>query len=270
MTMHGLTRGGRLAVVLLAMLLVALLWAGVAEAEPRIKTNSCKIYDTNQVDPIASASHVHRQFGNTSTSNESTGKSLFEHNETSCSEESGWFMSAGWLPVERYEEVSRVAVYYRAPGDQTEVRSIPRGLQLLGTEARYNCNGGPSQEDPVYSCRGDWAVSVTFPDCWNETSKAETTMVYSRNGDCPSTHPYRIPRISYLIQHDNPDNVVANPLMVSAGTDEWHPYSSMHADYLSANQRVFNERLIGLCLRSQPDKATPETLPDKCGKAPFE
>jgi hypothetical protein len=90
-------------------------------------------------------------------------------------------------------------------------------------------------------------------------------MVYSRNGDCPSTHPYRIPRISYLIQHDNPDNVVANPLIVSAGVNEWHQYSSIHADYLSANQTVFIRRLIELCLHSQPDNATPETLPDEYG-----
>jgi uncharacterized protein DUF1996 len=265
MRMHEPTRAGRFAGVLLAMLLMTLLYAGVAEAEPRIKTSGCKIYDTNQVDPIASASHVHHHFGNTSTSNQSTRQSLSEHKKTSCSEDSSWFTSAGWFPVERNEPVIRVGVYYRAPGDQTEVRRIPRGLELLGTQKMYNCNDGRWQDSPVYSCRDNWAVSVKFPDCWNEASKEETTMVYSRNGDCPRTHPYRIPHISYLIQHDNPDNVVANPLMVSAGVNEWHPYSSMHADYLSANQPVFNRKLIGLCLRSQPDNATADTLPDKCG-----
>jgi hypothetical protein len=37
----------------------------------------------------------------------------------------------------------------------------------------------------------------------------------------------------------------------------------MHADYLAANQPVFNDRLIDLCLRNAPDSVT-SAHPD-CG-----
>jgi hypothetical protein len=62
-----------LAVSLAAVLLGPL--AARADAQPQIKVN-CQVYATNYVDPIAFAHHLHHQIGNTSTTNESTGKSL--------------------------------------------------------------------------------------------------------------------------------------------------------------------------------------------------
>ena len=103
-----------------------------AQANVRLKTDGCRIYDTNRVDPIAFSAHLHHQFGNTSTTNSSTGLSLFGNTDTSCA--SDWFTSEGWFPVERYEPVRRITVYYRAPGDQTEIRRIPKGLQLLAVD----------------------------------------------------------------------------------------------------------------------------------------
>ena len=73
--------------------------------------------------------HLHHQIGNTSTTNKSTGESLFENRSTSCNED--WFTSAGWFPVERNESVKGVNVYYRAPGNQKTIKAIPKGLQLL-------------------------------------------------------------------------------------------------------------------------------------------
>jgi hypothetical protein len=90
--------------------------------------------------------------------------------------------------------------------------------------------------------------------------------VNSRSGVCPSTHPYRIPRIAYLVMHDNADGVVPNPLQVSAGVNAWEDYSFMHADYFAANQPVFNNELLNLCLRNAPDSvlfASP-----RCGVPP--
>jgi hypothetical protein len=249
---------------LVLVLLYAVVQADVAQAEPRIKPD-CEIYDTNRVDPIASSSHLHRQFGNTTTTNESTAGRLLANRKTSCKDD--WYTSAGWFPVERYEPVTRVSVYYRAPGNQKQVRAIPKGLQLLAVEQMYSCNEGPFQDTPVYGCRGNFATRVIFPDCWNRQSLKETTTVSSNfRGVCPRTHPYRIPKINYLIQHDNADGQVAKPLAVSAGVDAWEPWAHMHADYFAANQPVFNNKLIDLCLRNAPDSATPETQPDRCGK----
>jgi hypothetical protein len=82
-------------------------------------------------------------------------------------------------------------------------------------------------------------------------------------GGCPDTHPYRIPRISYLIMHDNSNDVIADRLRASAGVDAWESWQSMHADYFAANQSVFNDELLDLCLRNASDIANP-----RCGAEP--
>ena len=261
-----------LAVALAAVLLLGPL-AARADAQPQIKVN-CDVHATNRVDPIALSPHLHHQIGNTSTTNKSTGDSLLNNRGTSCNQ--GWFTSAGWFPVERNESVKGVNVYYRAPGDQTKIKAIPKGLQLLATKqsgslvsgTKYNCNDGPFQETPPYGCRTNWGTSIIFPDCINTSRLASegTNAVYSRNGVCPSAHPYRIPRISYLVMHRNADGVVPNPLRVSAGVDEWHNYTFMHADYFAANQAVFNNELLGLCLRNAPDSVT--FASPRCGEKP--
>ena len=271
-SLFGRVGGGALllAVGLAAVLLGPL--AARADAQPQIKVN-CSVYATNYVDPIALADHLHHQIGNTSTTNTSTGNSLLNSPNTSCNE--GWLTSAGWFPVERYESVKGVNIYYRAPGDQTKIKAIPTGLQLLATRqsamvsgAKYNCNKGPFQDTPPYGCRTTWSTSINFPDCINTSRLADeaTNAVYSRTGVCPSTHPYRIPRINYLVMHQNADGVVPNPLQVSAGVNTWADYSFMHADYFAANQPVFNNELLDLCLRNAPDSVT--FASPRCGEEP--
>jgi Domain of unknown function (DUF1996) len=255
----------RIGGALLLVVLLVVLCAAPADAQPRIKVSGCTIYATNYVDPIAFTDHLHHQFGNTSTTNMSTGQSLFNNRTTSCNE--AWFTSAGWFPVERGEPIFKVAVYYRAPGDQTKVRAIPTGLQLLATDQEYNCNEGPFRDTPPYGCAGEWSTRVIFPDCWNQRSLEETSAVYgSPRGECPSTHPYRIPRINYLIRHANTDGVVSNPLRVSAGVNAWADWSFMHGDYFAANQSLFNNVLLDLCLRNAPDSVT--VADPRCGPGP--
>jgi hypothetical protein len=244
---HVWRMGGAL---LLMFVLAVLLAARPADADPRIKVSGCNVYATNRVDPIAFSQHLHHHFGNTTTTNNSTGESLVAANRTSC--KASWFTSAGWFPVARgvpLLDKNQVAVYYRAPGDQRQVRAIPTGLGIVAHEVHFNSNG---------------TVTVTFPDCWDRGRLSPANMVKSRNGVCPSTHPYRIPRIFYLIRYDG---TVTSQTMVSSGLDSWAPFgSAMHADYLGANQPVFNNRLIDLCLRNAPDSVT-VAHPD-CGEGP--
>jgi hypothetical protein len=242
----------------LTILATTLLFAMPASAEPRIKTNGCKVYATNRVDPIASTRHLHHHFGNTQTSNRSTGESLKNRGGSSCAQEASWFTSGAWFPVARGVRVERIAVYYRAPGDQRRVRSIPTGLRILA-------------HDPIIGNRGR-AVTMHFPDCVGtrdgspvlDSANHESHTVFSKEGRCPSTHPYRIPRITYLIQYAGR---VSASTQVSMGEDQWGRYAdAMHADYLAGNRPVFDERLIGLCLRKAKDSQT-VAHPD-CGKGP--
>jgi hypothetical protein len=92
MTTNGHARFWRIGGALLLAFLLAVLLAARADAAPRLKT-SCTIYDTNRVDPIAFSAHLHRHFGNTSTTNSSTGATLFNRRTTSCRDK--WFTSAG-------------------------------------------------------------------------------------------------------------------------------------------------------------------------------
>src|SRR5215217_9577542 len=160
-----LVGGALLLAVVLASVLLLGPFAARADAQPRIKVN-CKVYATNYVDPIAGTTHLHNQIGNTSTTNSSTGSSLFNNRSTSCNQ--SWFTSAGWFPVERNESVKGVNVYYRAHGDQRTIKAIPTGLQLLATDQEYNCGtDGTFQETPPYGCRQIWQTRVIFPDCIN-------------------------------------------------------------------------------------------------------
>jgi len=273
----------RVGAVLLLVLLLAVLLAARAEAAS-IRV-SCSVYDTNRVDPIAFAEHLHTQFGNLSTSNSSTADTLYASKATSCN--APWWTNAGWVPVERYEPVPNVIVYYRAPGDQTQVVNIPHGMKLIAkntpgnlmNEILYSCgsspgNAQPTQATPPYNCQENWATLVLFPRCWDGIGVEPTDVVYGPNRQsCPSAHPYMLPEITELVRHPNADGVVPNPLQISAGVDAWEDYTYMHGDYFFAAQDEMNSRvdldgdgtiehtdggyseksLMNLCLRRAPD-----------------
>lgn len=277
-----------LTLVSLASLLALL--ATPKEAKAASLRVACEVYTENRVDPIAFSEHLHRQFGNLSTTNESTADSLYASKDTSCGADGGqWWTNAGWFPEERNEAAPSAIIYYRAPGDQSQIVNIPHGLELIGKsdpsnsasfeELLYNCGASPGdtaprQATPPYGCTQNWATHLTFPRCWDGIGTEHTDVTYGPNRTtCPDTHPYMLPEINYLIRHPNRDGVVPNPLEVSMGVDEWGDYSMMHADYFFAAQDEFNhdvdldgdgtiehtdggyseKALIDLCLRQAPD-----------------
>jgi hypothetical protein len=228
------------AALLLTLLLGVLLAARPADASTRIKLQ-CNVYATNMVDPIFNTDHLHSHIGNRTTTDESTGESLKAAGTTSCN--APWFTSAGWFPVVRDTQGNvvplvrrnQVVVYYRNPGG-TDLEPIPTGLGILTNDFKFQGGTGTSSD----------RVTLTFPDCWDQRSLSPANMVFSRRGNCPTEYGYRIPRISFVIRYSR---TVTNQFQVSAGTNQWAPFTEMHADYLAANQDVFNEQLIDRCLR---------------------
>jgi hypothetical protein len=228
-------------VALVLALLAALLITSRAEADSRIKTNGCKIYAVNREDSIdVGSGHLHEQFGNTSHTSSSTGASLVSSGSSSCSSASSWFTSAAWFPTpQNGNRADRVAAYYRDPGDFNSLRDIPTGLKLISRTALFNSAGSVTMHFP--NCL---AVQNGQPvlDSFNHTSHA----VDAGKRACPSSHPYRIPRISYLIQGTG---ITGSSSLISSGVEQWsRAGDSMHADYHAGNQPVFNDRLIDLCL----------------------
>jgi hypothetical protein len=230
--------------LLLTLLLGVLLAARPADASTRILIR-CTVYDRNMEDPIFFTEHLHDHIGNTTTTNSSTGESLKAANTTSCDKD--WFTSAGWFPVARdpggrfvpLAPRNQVIVYYRNPGDAADLQPIPTGLGIFTNDIKIKSSGD--------------RVTLTFPDCLNPadlgdpSSLSPADMVRSRQGNCPSEYSYRIPRVSYVIRYSG---TITSQTEVSAGVDEWAPFrTEMHADYLAANQDVFNNQLIDQCLR---------------------
>jgi hypothetical protein len=282
----------RLVCAFIVALLAGLMLTQKAEASS-IRV-SCNVYAINRVDPIAFAQHLHLQFGNLSTSNTSTADSLYAKKATSCN--APWWTNAGWVPVERYEAVPNVIVYYRAPGDQSKVVNIPHGMKLIGKdtpgnnfyEIYYACgsspgNAQPTQATPPYNCTQNWSTTIRFPRCWDGIGVESSDVVYGpTRQDCPATHPYKLPEIEELVRHPNRDGKVPKPLQISAGVDQWEDYLHMHGDYFFAAQDEFNnavdldgdrriehtdggyseKSLMNLCLREAPDAL--EFNDDRC------
>jgi len=256
--------------VLLALGAVAVLvLAAPASAQPRIKIE-CGVYGPNRIDPIVSGSgHLHHHFGNTTTTNRSTGKSLKAAGSGAITCDKRWFTSAAWFPVERFAEytLESIDAYYRAPGDQKQVKDIPTGLEIIAKHPKYHCESwstGRFEDTPPYSCKGRWNTQLQFPDCWDRESLKwadAAHMRYSnRTGVCPQGYGYLIPALTYKINHRAG---IPNPLTVSAGIGTWEDYTFTHADYLAANHDVFDNKLIDLCLRNAPDSVT--VADPRCG-----
>ena len=258
---QGETQGARARVwrmggVLLLALLLALAFAAVyaASAGADSLRISCDVYATNRVDPIVLGSgHLHRQIGNTSTTDQSTWSSLRQNKATSCGPAT-YLTSAGWYPVERYEDNRTGLIYYRVPGDDAKVNAIPEGLQLIAKQPglTYNCGSEPldaaeSQTTPPYDCTQNWSTHLRFPACWDGKGlRPENTAYGPTRSTCPDSHPHRIVEVNFTITHRNTDGVVPNPLRVSAGTDTWAEWSSMHADYFFAAQDVVYRNSVDL------------------------
>jgi hypothetical protein len=241
--------------LLLTLLLGVLLAARPADASTRIQIR-CTLYDLNMagnmVDPIFPENeHLHHHFGNRTTTDASTGETLKaatigRPDLTSCDKD--WFTSAGWFPVARdaggrivpFERRNQVIVYYRNPGCAADLQPIPTGLGIFTNDIKIKSSGD--------------RVTLTFADCLNPAALVDPDMLSpadmrrSRQGNCPSEYSYRIPRVSYVIRYSG---TITSQTEVSAGVNAWEPFSTgMHADYLAANQDVFNDQLIEQCLRS--------------------
>ncbi len=238
----------------LAALLIALVVSSIsaqrADAASRIRAGQCDVYATNLVDPIAFSSHLHAQIMNTSTSNTSTGESLKTAASTSCQAEDNWATSGGWYPQtqELSKRSDKATVYYRDPGN-LRVEPIPTGLKMLTKTKVF---------------KGD-LMTVRFPNCvavdgiGRPVLDSSDHMSHLRDAGmnaCPSSHPYRIPQVSYLIHWGGS---VKSSTPISIGSGQWGPAgTNMHADYFAAVQDEFNfateegKALIDLCLNDVP------------------
>lgn len=235
-----------------------------ASENSRIRAGNCRIYATNNVDPIAFSAHLHQHFGNRFTTNDSTGEQLKAagRSASTCKVEDNWFTSDGWFPKPRTFGSDKVTAYYRDPGD-IRVQPIPTGLELL--------TGTTTYKGSLTTMRFQNCVEVDGFGRPVLESADQSHLYDARARACPSSHPYRIPQISFLIHWNGGSLTASTP--VSVGNGQYAPAGQhFHADYLAAVQDEFNfatsegAALIDLCLNDVPVGITMAS--PRCGVGP--
>jgi hypothetical protein len=250
-----------LIVGLVLILIVCALAPDSAQAASRIRAGGCDVYQTVVLDPIAKTLHLHHFIMGQVTSNDDTGFLYQQRAFTSCNAADNWATSAGWYPKPQNFSSYKSTVYYRDPGD-IRVNPIPTDLRMLNSQVVY---------------KGD-QTTVHFGNCLAldpsgvrpalDSPTHRSHVEDKQANPCDSSHPYRIPRISYLI-HWNGNLTSSTP--VSAGNGQYLA-GHMHAYYHAGVQDEFNfataegKALIDLCLNDVP--LSVQMASDRCGVGP--
>ena len=221
-------------------------------------------------------SHFHMFFGNTNTDAFTTDEKLINEGGATCQ---GFELnrSAYWVPALLDGKGNAVVpfniiIYYKTK-DTGSVIPMPQGLQMIGGNDIHNsfksdntlhwsCGGSGKKykmTNRIPNCNGDVInASIQFPNCWDGVNLSKPAPDYtshltyvSESSSCPSSHPQRLPQISFLIYWEGTDSV-----------DGWHlssdnldapdgvPGGSLHADWWGG----WNDETIALwtnnCLRA--------------------
>ncbi|MEM7326062.1 MAG: DUF1996 domain-containing protein, partial [Actinomycetota bacterium] len=214
----------------------------------------CVISHFSHDDPIvypgqAGAAHAHMFWGNTTTDHNSTGSSLMATGNSSC--EGGTNnRSSYWIPSlhnDRGEAVlpESVFVYYKSFGgpdfDRRTIRPIPAGLEMLATRS---VRGAADYHFGAGGTASEVELKVSFPECV-AVDRGGRPVLSSRDNvshlsyagaggpsGCPSSHPYRIPQVTYVVRFAVPMN--SNWSLSSDHHGAGPKGHSLHGDYVAA------------------------------------
>jgi len=180
--------------------------------------------------------------------------------------------SAYWVPAlltNRHSPRSVVipdviTIYYKSYRPQ-EVNPLPAGIEFLSGNVGPNAEMRESftQSPSLYwscgnsgiirkvtnriptDCNADEYINatITFPQCLAVDSNGDPvlsspdfmshTRMIPNNDQCPSTHPYRVPQISYLLYYPNgTDGAGAGVANWVLSSDKSVPGGSLHGDWL--------------------------------------
>eukprot|EP00533_Pseudo-nitzschia_delicatissima_P001166 CAMPEP_0116088654 /NCGR_PEP_ID=MMETSP0327-20121206/5984_1 /TAXON_ID=44447 /ORGANISM="Pseudo-nitzschia delicatissima, Strain B596" /LENGTH=537 /DNA_ID=CAMNT_0003579747 /DNA_START=73 /DNA_END=1686 /DNA_ORIENTATION=- len=142
--------------------------------------------------------------------------------------------------------------------DTGETTAFPNGFEMIGgfdtakASAVAECvNEQPCESGDCYTestffpaakC-DELEVSMRMPDCWdgvsvNSPPRHTAHVTYSNDGDCPASHPVKIPRIELFFR-----------IMPYDGG--WHTFADgsnvFHADYVSGWDETFLQNLLNNC-----------------------
>ena len=248
----------------------------------------CGFSHRAKVDPIVTpggtAFHMHDFFGNTTTSADSTLKSLRaaasrpDHG-TTCEPRPGKTFgdtAAYWIPKVSWRDsrgttalkASQTFFYYRAGlKDPADVQPQPAGLKIVtlqGTKVQWRCFGDAWSTTPPTQCsNGKLVLRIFFPDCLQvdanlqpllDSADHRSHMVDAASAECPRTHPYPVPRLQTNFQFPIP--TTRGKVKLSSDHQGDPPGSTMHADFFNAWQEGALEDLVARCFNAGPFTAS--------------
>ena len=217
---------------------------------------TCGFSHRNNDDPIVfpgapGKSHNHTYIGNRNVTASSTAPSLVG-GVTSCDE---FDSSTYWVPTmfEGFEpQLPLGAIVYYTRHTTGAVVAPPPGLKMVAgnQNARkpqprhivsFSCGGGAGRRfATVVQCAEDSALvyNVRFPNCWNGTSidspNHKRHMAYSSGGNCPASHPVRLPTIDVVLLYQ-PMTKHARPSSGKFGA---------HADFMNGWDQDLLQRIV--------------------------
>jgi hypothetical protein len=244
----------------------------------------CGVSHFNSDDPIVfpgqpGESHAHTFFGNTTTNASSNTQSLLATSSTCERGFENADHSGYWVPsiyrkslngtlteLKGNSEDMSVTIYYRRAGDEPVVM-IPQGLRMIAGDphAKAETSDAPGR----WSCRdiktgasfGESNVRIpncptthslfgtlTFPNCWDginlDSADHKSHVVYTHNGSCPTTHPKKIPQLTFELFYHNATGPGEQYMLSSGGQ------YSLHGDVFFAWDNRVQSALVNSCLNA--------------------
>lgn len=251
---------------------------GLVRAADALAEFSVLCTPTHQLadDPIVypgqpGAAHMHQFIGNPSTNAYSTFESMRAaqasvrcelHNDTG-----GYWVPTLHKPDGTLVPVKHTFFYYRGPAG---VAQMPQGLKMLaGGDTRYPPNPSGSQRSLSWACSDSspfytqppdctsvnkfFRAHIHFPSCWDgwqlDSPDHRSHMKYPTSGRCPSTHPVRVPKISYHVVY-NLQNGKGTYLSSDHDVLGAPAGTQLHADFWNTWDQVVLQKAVTKCINA--------------------
>jgi len=245
-------------------------------------------YDDPIVHPdLPGAAHLHLFWGNTGADAFSDVTSLATSGRASC-EGGRNNRSSYWAPV-LFDAAGQatlpesIFVYYKSHPvsaigfDRNTIRAIPEGLQMLATRGVMGGPGVKNVTDGSFRIASDGSgglhMSVLFPQCVAEDAQGRPVLsseddvahlAYQSRQDgranqCPASHPYRIPQVSYILRYAVPH---LSDWRLASDHDGMPQGASLHADYFASWDTGTMEAIVSCNRRMHRSCRFQERLPD--------
>ena len=267
------------AVLLSSAAMIVVAEPAAAEMQPSFRV-TCFPRGMAQNDPIvfagqAGKSHMHSFYGAKGVDQNTTVDSLLAQQSSQCGSNFDTVdLSAYWIPT-LYKDGQAMhvesgsyqlqAYYQRAGGASGKPvdQAFPRGLKMIAGDMRattpqnnvtYVCaktndtgqqRGGGHE---FMSCAGDESIvaKLVFPDCWDgrklDTADHKSHMAYSGGGECPSSHPVKLPQLTFEAWYYGLNGPASSLSWASGGA------YTFHGDVISAwDTRAF-ANLVNQCI----------------------